>query len=123
MSTVELIYLVVGGYFVVDGVMGYLQTRNWVFITEWMAAWLIAVTLRRLPGELLTAEIVFFVAGAPGAVTVVRMFRAILRRNADLKTVEEYVAIRRQPRGLVQRVLFQYKAYADLPEPPTPPVV
>lgn len=123
MSTVELIYLVAGGYFVVDGVRGYLQTRNWAFITEWMAAWLIAVTLRRLPGELLAAEVAFFILGAPGAIAVARMFRAILRRNADVKTLEEYVAVRRQPRGVMQRVLFQYKPYADLPEPPTPPVV
>jgi hypothetical protein len=121
MSLVEAIYFAVGGYFVIDGVVGVLQTRNWVFVTEWMAAWLIAVTLRRLPGDLLVAEIIFFALGAPGVIAVVRMFRAILRRNADVKTLEEYVAIKRHPRSLAQRILFQYTPYADLPDPPAPP--
>lgn len=121
MSLVEAIYLAVGGYLLIDGVLGVLQTRNWVFVTEWMAALLIAVTLRRLPGDLLVAEIVFFGLGGPGVIATVRMFRAILRRNADVKKLEEYVAIKRHPRSLLQRILFQYKPYSDLPVPPTPP--
>ncbi len=116
MSAVDVLYFAVGIHFLLDGILGYLQTRNWVFFLSLMGAWLIAVTLGRLPEDTSVVQFALAIIGTPSVIVLAAVIRALRQRGAALKPLDEYMAIRRPPRSLIDRfILHRYTAYADLP--------
>ncbi len=118
MNALEVLYFMVGAYYVIDGLAGYAQTRNWLFLSELLGAWLIASTRIGYSQPLVWA--VLITIGALSLIPPLVSLLAAFRSDRYRQPVREFIVIKRQPRDALTRYTFRYKPYAQLP-PLRPP--
>ena len=120
MTFLDILLLVFGIYYLIDGVAGYLQTRSVPFLYELLGAWLIATVS---PVSSVPALWTFLVAiGGVGLLAIGVTIVGLFRSDQSRQPMREFIAIKRQPRTLVEQYTFRYKPYAHLPpQPPSAP--
>ena len=120
MTFLDGVYLVFGIYYVLDGLLGYVQTRNWLFLSELLAAWLLAVSPIGKAHSLL--YISFLALGVMSLIPIAYALYAVFRGGERYTIVKEFAAIRRQRRTTSERYTFRYRPYAEIPlqDPPKP---
>lgn len=109
----EILYLLVGIYYVIDGTAGYLQTRNWLFLSELLGAWLIAST--RIGYSVPALWLWLIAVGALSLIPIAVSLWGAFRSERHLQPVREFLVIKRQPRDVLTRYTFRYKPYSQLP--------
>lgn len=118
MTFIDVLLLLVGAYYVIDGVAGFAQTRSWPFLSELFGAWLMAsipiVSTQPILWDALVA------VGAIGVISIGATVWQLFRGDASRQEFRTFIAVKRQPRTTLERYTFRYKPYAQLP-PVAPP--
>jgi hypothetical protein len=114
------LYLVFGTYYVLDGLFGVAQTRNWLFLSELLACWVLAASTPFVAAPVILRAVLLAI-GTLSLIPLAFSLYAIIRGGERYQIVKEFAAIRRQRRSLIQRYIFRYKPYAQLTPPPASP--
>ena len=112
MPLIEILYLLVGAYYVVDGLAGYLQTRNWLFFSELLGAWLIASS--HVGYAVPPLWVALIAIGALSLIPIGVSLWQAFRSDRELRAVREYLVVKRQSRDVLTRFTFRYKPYSQL---------
>jgi hypothetical protein len=118
MSFFDAILLVGGTYYVIDGLAGFIQTRRWPFLSELFGAWLVAMTPLVAAQPMLRA--ILIAVGAFSLLPIAFSLITVFRSDAGRQSLREFIAVRRQPRTLIEQFTFRYKPYSELPPIPPP---
>ena len=118
MTFFDVLLLVFGIYYLIDGAAGYLQTRSLPFLYELFGAWLIAAVS---PVSSVPALWTVLVAiGGIGLLAIGVTFVSLFRSDQSRQPMREFIVIKRQPRTLIEQYTFRYKPYSRLPPLPPP---